>query len=236
MLSRFRGSFILDGVYLTVLTVAFSSLSSGVLVFLLVDKITGVVDSSLSCPPSDSSGSLLCGKSMCVLFVVLVLLVVMSVESLLVESGENLLVESGEYLFVAVDVDVVSVLVEVCGVLCVEVVVHWHVVEVDGEVDLRTGLRLVVDVVELDREVDVGVSSRIEESVFVQSDSVIEHPGECDEVASSWVLVVFFDLHPQSLQELFPSTNTTWRGERCELVALLKMVWVLSQYGKSLLC
>lgn len=220
MLSRFRGSFILDGVYLTVLTVAFSSLSSGVLVFLLVDKITGVVDSSLSCPPSDSSGSLLCGKSMCVLFVVLVLLVVMSVESLLVESGENLLVESGEYLFVAVDVDVVSVLVEVCGVLCVEVVVHWHVVEVDGEVDLRTGLRLVVDVVELDREVDVGVSSRIEESVFVQS----------------WVLVVFFDLHPQSLQELFPSTNTTWRGERCELVALLKMVWVLSQYGKSLLC
>jgi len=119
------------------------------------------------------------------------------VESLLVESllVESLLVESllVEYLFVdwVVSLLVGSLLVEVSAVLCVEVVVHWHVVEVS--VDLRTGLRL-VDVVEVDRDVVVGVSlSRIEESVFVQS----------------WVWDVLFDLHPHSLQAPFPSTKAT---------------------------
>jgi hypothetical protein len=100
----------------------------------------------------------------------------------------SLFVES--LLVVFVLCEVVEVFV-VCG--CVgeeEVVEHWHVVAVS--VDLRIDLRrivsvgdVVVDAVDVE-EVDVGVSlSRIEESVFVQSDSVIEHPGDSGAVELS---------------------------------------------------
>jgi len=95
--------------------------------------------------------------------------------------------------------------------------------------DLRTDLLLSVDVVEIDvdvvkavvedvevddvevEEVDVVLVSRIEESVFVQSDSVMEHPGDSGVAeVSSWVYeVVLFNLDPHSLHTFFPSTKAT---------------------------
>jgi len=206
MLSLFCGSFILDGIYLIVV-VTFLSLSSSLVVALLVAKITGggvVIVFGSSFPSllllslvlwslwsSSSSGSLLCGSvmstdpSLLTLLLLVVLVVSLLVVSLLVES---LFVES--LLVVFVLCEVVEVFV-VCGCVGEEVVVeHWHVVA--ASVDLRIDLRRTVSVGDVVDEVDVeevdvvGVSlSRIEESVFVQSDSVIEHPGDSGAVELS---------------------------------------------------
>lgn len=72
------------------------------------------------------------------------------------------------------------------------------------------------------------VSDSIE--LWSLSDSVMEQHLD-------WVVDSEVDwecLEPQSVH--LPSTMATYRGERLELVALLKIVCVLSQKGKSLLC
>lgn len=222
MLSLFRGSFILDGMYLTVVITSFS-LSSSLVVALLVAKITGgvviVVDSSFPFVvvnvdvvvvvvvwSSSSSGSLLCGsvRSTDSSLLTLLLVVLVDVMSVL---GVSLVVKS--LLVVSMLCDVEEAFVEWEGV--VEVVEHWHVGEVSVDVDLRIDRLLSASVGELDVEVEevevAGVSvSRIEESVFVQSDSVMEHPGDSGAVELSWD---FFNLDPQSLHTPLPSTKAT---------------------------
>jgi hypothetical protein len=75
-------------------------------------------------------------------------------------------------------------------------------VEVEDDVD---GEEIEVE------DVDVGGSvSRIEESVFVQSDNVIEHPGDSGAVELSCICEqLFFNLDPQSLHTRLPSTKAT---------------------------
>lgn len=83
----------------------------------------------------------------------------------------------------------------------------------DFSEDLRIGLLVVLGGV-----VEIGAI----ESMWVHSDcsfECIEHGKDSS-----------FNLAPHCLQ-LLPSTIATYRGEMFEFVALLKTMWVLSQYG-----
>lgn len=178
---------------------------------------------------SSSSGSLLWGSVMSttpslltlllldvlVVSILVVLVVSLFVESLLVVS---VLREVDEEFVVWEDVEVGDGVVELCRVAesaDLRSVDRLRTVSFgedgeDGDDGKEIEVEDVEDVEVEDEDVVGGSVSRIEESVFVQSDNVIEHPGDSGAVELSCVCEqLFFNLDPQSLHTRLPSTKAT---------------------------